>query len=78
MLEVSGKQVRGIAAITGDDCSTMSFDVNGIKYRFDKAGKDSWVETVKYSRRNQTQICVEDNGITNADRTTVPTQIFDA
>jgi hypothetical protein len=31
----------GEARITGDDCSTMSFTCNGVRFAFTKAGKES-------------------------------------
>lgn len=70
-------QNLGIAEITSDDCTTMSFTVNRKSYKFFKIGKDSWVETIKYSHRNETYISVSDDGVTNSDESCVPTDIHD-
>ncbi|MCU7904623.1 MAG: hypothetical protein KZQ76_02000 [Candidatus Thiodiazotropha sp. (ex Epidulcina cf. delphinae)] len=70
--------VRGAAGILGDDCSKFSFEVNGNQYSFSKAGHESWVETVKYSKRHNTDVNVVDNGIKNSDGKFKPLEIYDA
>ena len=68
----------GQAAITLDDCVNMKFTCGGKDFIFAKAGKDSWVETVKYSHRHGTNITVSyDNTVTGSDGTShVPTSII--
>jgi hypothetical protein len=55
----------GVANITLDDCKKVEFTLKDAKpgqetkFSFEKAGKESWVETVKYSHRNGTKIVVQ-------------------
>lgn len=70
--------IRGVARVLGDDCTKFTFEVNGNQYSFDKAGHDSWVETIKYSKRNNTNIDVIDNGIRNSDGKLKPLEIYDS
>ncbi len=69
---------RGRAVITSDDCINMGFTLGGRDYKFVKAGHDSWVETVKYSHRNNKDIEVTDNDISSSDKSYKPTNIHDA
>jgi hypothetical protein len=69
----------GDARITGDDCSTMSFTCNGVRFSFTKEGKESWVETVKNSHRSRSLISVSyDRMLTRPDGSHTPVEVFDA
>jgi len=69
----------GIATITSDNCEYIRFNCGNRNYGFEKDGKASWIETVKYSHRHKANIEVIDNGnTTNPDGSYVPTDIHDA
>ena len=71
--------VAGPARITSDDCVEFGFSCGGQDFKFTKAGKDSWVETVKHSHRTQRPISVgHDDAVKNPDGSFVPRDIHDA
>ena len=81
--------VTGVARIISDDCEYMIFFIPGLaqnqRIRFEKDGHESWVETVKYSHRNEKRISVtyetEPSGVGTDDGEVVvyqePTDIHD-
>ena len=47
-----------VIQITGDDCETFTFKLGEYCFRFEKEDHESWVETVKYAKRNGKTISV--------------------
>jgi len=67
-----------VANITSDDCEWLTFTCDSKTFRFRKAGKDSWVETLKHSHRNRKNIDVKfDDTISDANGNRIPTDIHD-
>jgi hypothetical protein len=67
---------EGVAkTINFDDCVNFGFTVAGRDFQFKKKDHDSWVETVKNSKRNGTKISVTDEG--DAPPPFTPTDIHD-
>lgn len=62
---LSPEPETGKASIDLDDCKKLEFTLEEAspgqqtKFSFQKAGNESWVETVKYSHRNGTEILVQ-------------------
>ena len=67
-----------VAKITSDDCVNMTFECDSKTFRFNKLGKESWVETVKHSHRKQKEIDVKfDDKIADSGGNRIPTNIHD-
>ena len=79
-LMTATEKKKGRAKILLDDCTSIKFEVDGVAFAFKKSEKESWVETVKNSHRNNAEIEVEYEGSLFLDdgRSRNPRDIHDA